>query len=456
MIGGFEFMKKALCMLIAASVMTISLTACNQAGKQVDSDTKGDKQKPVTINRWTGSQFVNEEYYIQQLERFKKKYPWITVNTIVRDGDRVADFIVAAAAGTAPDQAPVSLPMLSKYVGRELLAPIDEYWEKWDESKAFDKDAVNTCKVDGKLYGVPGDAYLMGIVYNKKLFKEAGIEHPPTTWDELLEQSRKLTDASKQQAGFGLLIAQWVDWWFEYFVWQAGGDLTKRNSDGTVTATFTDPAVIKAAEFYRTLKREKVIQSDQTLDDAALKKSFAAGKIGMTIGNIGKVDDYLKLGMKKDDIGFAMFPKGPAGRNPSQYGGSLLGVNAASSKEVQEAVFLLNSFVSSKEEQIEKYKSEEARGKASIRLSPRTDLDQMQYQPSLAGDKEFFDILNSARNNIQLEYYAKANAGKYVDAAIQKTTLYENVDIVEELTKAQELAQKEGLAEFNRSITGGN
>ena len=43
------------------------------------------------------------------------------------------------------------------------------------------------------------------------------------------------------------LLAEWTEWFFQYYVWQAGGDLTKENEDGTAELTFTDPAVIEAA-----------------------------------------------------------------------------------------------------------------------------------------------------------------------------------------------------------------
>ena len=49
-------------------------------------------------------------------------------------------------------------------------------------------------------------------------------------------------------------------WFFQYYVWQAGGDLTKENEDGTATLTFTDPAVIEAAKYYQKLKSEGVLQ----------------------------------------------------------------------------------------------------------------------------------------------------------------------------------------------------
>ena len=46
--------------------------------------------------------------------------------------------------------------------------------------------------VDGKVYGIPKNIVAMVIVYNKRLFDEAGIPSPPKTWEEFREVATKL------------------------------------------------------------------------------------------------------------------------------------------------------------------------------------------------------------------------------------------------------------------------
>src|SRR5690606_38064527 len=50
-------------------------------------------------------------------------------------------------------------------------------------------------EVDGGLYAVPFDLGMVGFWYNKELFAQAGIDAPPTTWDEFLEDVQTLKDA---------------------------------------------------------------------------------------------------------------------------------------------------------------------------------------------------------------------------------------------------------------------
>ena len=75
----------------------------------------------------------------------------------------------------------------------------------------------------------------LAIVYNKTLFKEAGVA-PPTpdwTWDDFRAAAKKLTDPSKKQYGW-LIPADGTEdtvWHYDAMLWEAGGDIL--NSDNT-------------------------------------------------------------------------------------------------------------------------------------------------------------------------------------------------------------------------------
>ena len=70
--------------------------------------------------------------------------------------------------------------------------------------------------------------------------------------------------------------------YFQYYVWQAGGDLTKENEDGTAEAyLYRSGSGFEAAKYYQQLKSEGVLQSDMTLKFGDLTADFAMGKIGM-------------------------------------------------------------------------------------------------------------------------------------------------------------------------------
>ena len=56
-----------------------------------------------------------------------------------------------------------------------------------------------------------------------------------------------------------------MDGWFFSIMYGRQAEISqKENEDGTAELTFTDPAVIQAAEYYQKLKSEGVLQSDLT------------------------------------------------------------------------------------------------------------------------------------------------------------------------------------------------
>lgn len=74
--------------------------------------------------------------------------------------------------------------------------------------------ALDPYKIDGKLYGMPFDAGVVGFWYNVDLFAEAGIDAPPETWDEFLTDVQLLKDA-----GITPLALAGADRWPGHFYW---------------------------------------------------------------------------------------------------------------------------------------------------------------------------------------------------------------------------------------------
>ena len=66
--------------------------------------------------------------------------------------------------------------------------------------KGIPENLMDIYKIDGKFYGVPMLSIGSFLFYNKDLFDEAGLEYPPTDWndhswdwDKAIEYAQKLT-----------------------------------------------------------------------------------------------------------------------------------------------------------------------------------------------------------------------------------------------------------------------
>lgn len=75
--------------------------------------------------------------------------------------------------------------------------------------------ALEAVQYNGRYWAMPGGFMSMFLMYNKKLFAEAGLdpEQPPRTWDEFVTHARALT---RDRDGDGRIdpgaLARWARW----------------------------------------------------------------------------------------------------------------------------------------------------------------------------------------------------------------------------------------------------
>ncbi|WP_458115570.1 extracellular solute-binding protein [Arthrobacter sp. D2-10] len=124
---------------------------------------------------------------------------------------------------------------IANFVDAGLVLPLDEYIEQDPQLKeAFLPSVFETATVDGKAYGVPmrGTQPVM-LFNNSEVLKEAGIDAPPATWDELLDAVEKLKAIGVTPIALGG-ADQWpTQMWFQYvFDRVAGEDLFQKAIDG--------------------------------------------------------------------------------------------------------------------------------------------------------------------------------------------------------------------------------
>ncbi|MBD2845473.1 sugar ABC transporter substrate-binding protein [Paenibacillus sp. IB182496] len=408
-----------------------------------------DKKDPVTLTLWDNGR-ERDDWTIQFEESFLKAHPHITLNKVVKEGDPGNAFYQAVAAGNAPDLVGVSFAMMDKYMKAGILEPLNSYVSQWDEWGHYTKEYADMFTKDGQILGLPGTIAPMLFGYNKALFADAGITELPQTWNDAIEVAKKINNPSSQIAGYATLAAEWTEWFFQYYVWQAGGDLTKMNADGTAELTFTDPAVIKAAEFYKKLRSEKVMQSDLTLKFDDLVDQFAQGKIGMMPFAGDWVSMAVSKGMNPDDLGLMLPPAGPSGSRATAIAGGAWVINAKTTQAKKDAAWEYLKFYHSRASLIGSAENKASKGASNPLVSPRDDIAYADYYKF---PEEYSDVLNQVNTVGRLEFYGKADFGIYVDRAVQKILTDPNADPTKEFEAAQKLAASEALDNFNAKAT---
>jgi multiple sugar transport system substrate-binding protein len=265
-----------LCIPLVA-VLAFVLAACGGGG---DSSSG-----PTEIAVWHGYQDTEGDVFKGLIDQYNKDHPDVKVSELYSSNDLVLQKVLTAVRGnSAPDVAYMFgswSPNIAKIP--QVVDMKDEVskpdW-KWDDFYQAERDAT---KVGDKVVGVPALVDNLAIVYNKKLFADAGVA-PPTpnwTWDDFRAAAAKLTDPAKGQFG-GLIPADGSEdtvWHYIPMLWEAGGNiLTPDNTK----AAFNSEAGVKALTTLQQMAvDDKSLYLDTTNENGP--KLMNSGKIAMLV-----------------------------------------------------------------------------------------------------------------------------------------------------------------------------
>jgi ABC-type glycerol-3-phosphate transport system substrate-binding protein len=152
----------------------------------------------------------------------------------------------------------------------------------WDSIEAGAKAVFSD---GGKVWGVPTKNYSMGLVYNKVLFQQAGLDvkNPPKTWPEVRAAAKKISALGNGIAGFSEYSAgNTGGWHFTAHMYSQGGDVT--SADGK-TAAFNNAQGKQVLQNLKDMRYgDNSMGTQQLLGWPDLLTNAGAGKVGMFIG----------------------------------------------------------------------------------------------------------------------------------------------------------------------------
>ena len=144
---------------------------------------------------------------------FPKRYPKLHFSyTIYGYTDVVPKLTVAWRGGSTPDVARVVNASCPQFVNEGLTAEITEadlgipFSHFWPQAlQSVRKGGASS----GPLYGIPTNNEAMMVIYNKDLFKQAGLDpsHGPATWTDLVRYANTVKQKTGKY-GYGLVGVQ--------------------------------------------------------------------------------------------------------------------------------------------------------------------------------------------------------------------------------------------------------
>lgn len=216
------------------------------------------------------------------LPKFYEKYPDVSVSVDYTSYKKLNEKLTTAlASGLVPDVMMMGVGWVEPFAARGALGPLEV-----DESSlsGYAEEVLKAGRWEGELYALPVMLDTRIGIYRKDMFKEAGIDGPPTSWKEIAEVAVKLTERDGSgkltRAGIDVLSLDPRQMW-EVLLWSNGGDLF--NEDGS-EVRFNSPEGVEALQFVTDLIRVQQVEdigfSEQGADPLPIINDRAAMMIG--------------------------------------------------------------------------------------------------------------------------------------------------------------------------------
>ena len=272
---------------------------------------KNKKSDVTTITVWTGNGH-DKSYLTEKVEEWNKTVgaeKKIRIEYTVQNNSME----VAFSNGTAPDLFAGADLVNDAAKGR--LLPVSELTggnELVEKYKDYLREGLEI--TGGKVYSIPYGFTTYGLIYNKDMFKAAGIvdengeAKPPKTLSEMREDAKKLTNASKKEYGYILPTKDNLAYDLDIGKWSmtvcgfpngANPKTGKRDVTGITKMTKSINALVND---------KSIMPGSESMTNDAGRAKFSAGGVGMKSAGSYDFGVLTEQFPAKIDWGVAPFP----------------------------------------------------------------------------------------------------------------------------------------------------
>lgn len=281
--------------LAGVTIFTLLLSACSQSLPANNVTSVRAEPGPVTL-RYSSYLLDSAQagrVYYEAIAEFEALHPNIKIEPDFIQNTNYTAGIKTRLLGGEPvdvfDTWSASLFNEIRMLDEDIYLDLSDM----EVLKDFVPSSLAPVKIDGKVYGVPEIMHSDGLVYNKTLFAQMGLQ-VPETWEEFVE----LCELLKRE---GMIpIAMGSEWWVpQYFF---GSILSNNGADRRWTAMLesgevlaSDPKLVDALEKTRLLMTNGYIPDNWTmLKHEQSKDLLGQGKAAMMIAGTWDVPSVME------------------------------------------------------------------------------------------------------------------------------------------------------------------
>jgi len=277
------------------------------------------------VSMWARSS--TEAYATAMAKAYNETHADRIVLNVIPNEQFVAKVGTAIAGGAPPDLISIDLVYVPTFARGQQLTDLTAQAKALPFYGSLSPSHMRLSTYEDKLYAVPFSAEASFLMYNKDLFRRAGLDPdaPPRSWAEVRAAAAKITALGDGIYGYyfpGNTAGNNV-FTFLPLIWAAGGDIL--SPDGS-KATLTSPAVARALDHFRQMWAAKVVPPTARNDGAENTIATpASGKVGMWAGGVFSITGLRRLAPNLD-FGATFIPGETAGQWSSFAGGDTIGI----------------------------------------------------------------------------------------------------------------------------------
>jgi multiple sugar transport system substrate-binding protein len=301
--------------LLVVTVLGLSATAC---GSSEPAKPAAGGAAPVSITvacQPAKSAPKERQAWDDDVAAFTKAHPGVTVKST--DQQPCFDpktFGPKLAGGQMETVFVVPVTNYNDVIGQGQALDITPYTSEIKNWNDLRPDVRQLVTKDGKVFGVPNVHYGVGLVYNRKLFTQAGLDPdtPPKTWAEVRDAAKKIAGLGAGFVGYGEYSGgNTGGWHFTQALYGRGGSML---SDDGKKAAFNSPegkAVLQNLHDMRWV--DNSMGNKLLVGWESLMMAMGSGKVGMMLGAPDVVTDVVnKFKGNVADYGITGFPEAKA------------------------------------------------------------------------------------------------------------------------------------------------
>jgi multiple sugar transport system substrate-binding protein len=298
-------MKKLAFILVAIALFAFSF-GCSSSS--ISSSASSNQKVTLRYGIWDKNQLPALQTIADD---FHKKNPNITIKIEVTppaDNAYWTKLETAAQGGSLPDLFWMNGPNSIKYESNGILMPIDDLTKSGAiDPKNYPSSLVDLYTYNKTLYGVPKDFDTIALWYNKKLFDDAHVPYPTSswTWTDLQNAAQKITDKSK--GIYGIAAPLYNQEGFYNTIYQNDGYVITPDDK---KSGYDQPATIEGLKFWTDLIQKGESPTQAQMTDNTAESLFESGKVAMIYSGSWMSIEYAQNEYTKDKVNLTVLPQG--------------------------------------------------------------------------------------------------------------------------------------------------